>query len=486
MPCGANAGATLDDILARDAVYAAIGRCRDYMPKGADLARAAGERLVREASLGHEAGASWLIIRRRIAWILWEWSEHISIPYRPAVYAVLVNLLEDVPGVTDVAVRLAAARSLGALADTLEFDADSFEPFVEHALSRLANLVVNADLNAVDSVRMCTTALSILTERIGARVVPHIEALAGLVPQLWSVEDPQFLNKSSIITFVGKLVRSVEMVPFSEDGPVVKLHGLVEPLVRQSLSDPVSSESSGSVEKVLTRSCCRISQAAASILGKEALSLWIRSLHSSGNMSAPLFSLLDLIPTLITQPDFCHEACRVVEEVALLTPQELLVHHGAALFNASASLIADPNSALIISPVSAIEVLVQGLSAVGASEDQWPLLMDQSGLFAAVVRNVITSIVSERSVSTPSPCTSSAIFTDALFSSARTIGLRHGSRAQYLAPCTSSHRLPYGLLSAPPLRLAQTRPRHAKRSISARRKAPPAAVVQALRKHELG
>lgn len=242
LPLGAAAGATLDDILVRDAVYAAIGRCRDYMPKGADLARAAGERLVAEASLGPEAGASWVIVRRRIAWITWEWSEHITIPHRPAVYAVLVNLLEDIPGVTDVAVRLAAARSLGALADTLEFDADAFEPYVEHALARLANLVVNADLSAVESVRMVTTALSILTERIGARVVPHITALAALVPQLWRVEDPQFLNKSSIITFVGKLIRAVELVPFSEDGPAAQLHVLVEPLVRQSLADPVSSD----------------------------------------------------------------------------------------------------------------------------------------------------------------------------------------------------------------------------------------------------
>ncbi|CEH15341.1 Nuclear transport receptor KAP120 (importin beta superfamily) [Ceraceosorus bombacis] len=344
----------LGQILIRDAVYAAVGRCRDYLPNqdqdglpadeahsAADASSAAAERLVSEGMLDASAGPAWIIIRRRIAWILWEWSEEIRIPHRPAVYAVLVSLLEDSPGRTDVAVRLAAAKSLGALADTLEFDADSFAPYIEPALIGLARLVGNSELDAVDSIRSCTTSLSILTERLGARILPHIDTMARLVPTLWnSNDDPQLLGKSSILTFVAKLVRTVELVPYEQNGPAENLHHVVEPLVRQSLSNPD----------------------ALGLIGKDALSLWARTLRSTPAMTPPLFGLLDLLPHLLALPDFAPDACSIFEEAAMLVPVELCLHHGHTIFDALASILADTESANVLSPIKALVSLLASSS----------------------------------------------------------------------------------------------------------------------------
>ncbi|PWN42702.1 hypothetical protein IE81DRAFT_289931 [Ceraceosorus guamensis] len=369
----------LGQILIRDAVYAAVGRCRDYLPNqdqdglpadeahsAADVSSAAAERLVSEGMLDASAGPAWIIIRRRIAWILWEWSEEIRIPHRPAVYAVLVSLLEDSPGRTDVAVRLAAAKSLGALADTLEFDADSFAPYIEPALIGLARLVGNSELDAVDSIRSCTTSLSILTERLGARILPHIDTMARLVPTLWnSNDDPQLLGKSSILTFVAKLVRTVELVPYEQNGPAENLHHVVEPLVRQSLSNAVR------------------------LIGKDALSLWARTLRSTPAMTPPLFGLLDMLPHLLALPDFAPDACSIFEEAAMLVPVELCLHHGHAIFDALASILADTESANVLSPIKAVDTLLQSLHAVGQAGDHWTSLADNSGFFAALVGSLV-------------------------------------------------------------------------------------------------
>lgn len=233
---------TLDDMLKRDAVYAALGRCRDHLPFSSEaLSQVAGQRLAREASLEADAGPSLVIIRRRIAWLIWEWSDHMLPSDRPVLYHLLVSLLEDVAGKTDAAVRLAAARCLAALADALEFDSDAFHPFVDNALTRLATLAAGSELHEMDSIRTCTNAMSILIERLGSRVAPHLASLASIVPGLWMIEDADCKAKPSVIVFVGKLVRSVELIPLGGKGSGDTLHGIVEVIVRDSLQ-PVSAK----------------------------------------------------------------------------------------------------------------------------------------------------------------------------------------------------------------------------------------------------
>ena len=242
---------TLDDVLTRDAIYAAVGRLRDHLPvvmpghvpdpdeeeeESFDLSTVIGERLVREASSGPEAGASWVIIRRRIAWLIWEWSERVSTQHRPATYEVLVNLLADTPSVTDIAVRLAAARSLGALADAVEFDAETFTPYLEPALTRLASLAASSSLQEMDSIKTCTDALSLLIERLGPRIVPHIHQLASLAAPLWNVPDSDFRAKPSVLVYVTNLVRAIEMLSGGgSEGLLEPLHGIVRDLVRSSM-----------------------------------------------------------------------------------------------------------------------------------------------------------------------------------------------------------------------------------------------------------
>lgn len=244
---------SLEQILNRESVYSALGRCRDYLPItdsdageiGANLGEMTGSRLVREASLDYPAGSNWLIIRRRVCLLIYSWSESVNPDSRPAIYHLLVSMLDSVPNKTDFAVRLAAAKTLADLADALQFDAEVFEPFLPIALTRLTTLATDDELNEMDSIRTCTDALSIIIERVGPRVGPHVSNLASLVPGLWMNEDKENKAKPSIITMVMKLVMAVGTMGEgklkegiqNEGGDVrIQLHSIVEPIVRQSLT----------------------------------------------------------------------------------------------------------------------------------------------------------------------------------------------------------------------------------------------------------
>jgi hypothetical protein len=364
---GQSSVGSLDTILRRDAIYAALGRCRDQLPySGKELSKVAGARLVQEADLHSGNGPSLVIIRRRIAWLIWEWSEHITPKDRPVIYHLLVSLLQNVPGKTDAAVRLAAARSLAALADALEFDSDAFRPFVDDALTRLAKLSAGSELHEMDSIKTCTNAMSILIERLGARVAPHLSSLASLVPSMWMYEDAECKAKPSVIVFVGKLVRSVELIPEGNKGSSESLHGIVEVIVRDSLQPSNSS-----------------------LLGKDALELWIRALRSASHMSDPLFRLLNLLAPLLSQPDFCPEACRVAQESTLVASRQVMMHYGLAMFTEFAKIVGDPMSALILHPITAIDIMVQSMHAQGIPPADWAHLLVESDLFFALLRTIL-------------------------------------------------------------------------------------------------
>ncbi|SPC66771.1 related to Importin 11 [Ustilago sp. UG-2017b] len=372
----------LDDILARDAIYAAVGTCRDYLsPAGEDddrpsmdvlMGQAITSKLVPEARLGNVTSPMWIVIRRRIAWLLWEWSEQVPRESRLDVYSLLVDLLEDVPDQTDVAVRLAAAKSISAIADALEFDADGFEPFLPKALRNLATLAAASDLHEMESIKVCTDALSILIERMGPRIAPHADALVDLVPMLWQQEDPDCKARPSIIVFISKVLRAIEMLPATGTSGALmqKVHHMVSSIVRESLNPKVSH-----------------------LLAKDAISLlWIRALHSTPTMTRPLFELLGLAKDLVVQPDYCVEMCRVIEEISMLNPLEMLQTYGHDLLTAFSQIIADPSNPMVLAPISALDTLVQSLVALPNWTEvceMWISALESTRLAAALVGSML-------------------------------------------------------------------------------------------------
>ncbi|WFD41739.1 hypothetical protein MPSI1_000375 [Malassezia psittaci] len=350
----------LDDILARDAIYTALGLCRDQLDPnltedddqvgGIELGphnihrmgEAIGQRLVPEAVLGApDVDASWVVIRRRIAWLLWEWSEHVQEATRPQVYGALVQLLVYEPGRTDAAVQLAAARSLTALADTLEFDAEAFSPYLGDALAGLVCLIADGELMEIGSIRTVATALAVLIDRMGPRSVPFASRLIQLVPTLWSHEDPEARAKPSILEFLGKLVMAT--------GPSLR-----------NADDPQLEQLQSTVAHIVSES---LSPSMAPLLGYDALLLYVHTLQSAHHISPKLFSLAHQVIPLVSQPDYSPLICRLWEELCLFHPIETLKQLASNMYGALAGLLADRECPVVVSPLKAIECHLQALAS---------------------------------------------------------------------------------------------------------------------------
>lgn len=379
---------TLDAVLQRDAIYTALGLCRDQLDPnlteddeelgGASLgphninrmSDAIGTRFVPEALLGPPAvDATWVVMRRRIAWLLWEWSEHVFTETRPAVYGVLVQLLAKDPGRTDAAVQLAAARSLMALADTLEFDADTFEPFLGDALAGLVCLIADSDLTEVGSIRTVASTLSVLIERVGPRAVPYAPRLVQLVPMLWGHDDPEARAKPSILEFLSKLAAAIgPSLKDANDAVLQQLHATVAYVVRDSLTP-----------------------ALAPLLGYDALLLYVHTLQSTRHLSQELFTLAEVAVPLVLQPDYSPLVCRLWEELCLLVPIDALQHYGAAVYGALATLFADRDSPVVVAPLGAIECHLRALTAAERPEvlRYFVELLHSTNLFAMLLATLV-------------------------------------------------------------------------------------------------
>lgn len=332
---------TLDGVLAREVVYHATGLCRDQLnplwwyDSDADpdvrMSGAIHDRLIPEAAM--DADAIWIIVRRRIVWLLYEWSEFVSEATRPIAYALLVQLLKQAPGYTDATIQLLAARSLAAIADTVDFERRTFLPYLQDTVVGLAHML-QGGIEEPDSIRSITHALCVIMDRADTDMVPYGPALADMVPKMWARDDPQMRLKPSLLEFVSKLVEKYL--------PHVEAQAETQALVARLLRDSFEP-------------------ATRSLLCHDALLLWYHTLASSYTLSAPLVELLSFAPELLGQPEYAPLMCRVWEETVLLAPEDVLYSFGMSVYGAMAQMVGHPNSPVIMEPIFAIDMHVRAL-----------------------------------------------------------------------------------------------------------------------------
>ena len=342
---------TLDGVLAREVVYHATGLCRDQLnplwwyDSDADpdvrMSGAIHDRLIPEAAM--DADAIWIVVRRRIVWLLYEWSEFVSEATRPIAYALLVQLLKQAPGYTDATIQLLAARSLAAIADTVDFERRTFLPYLQDTVVGLAHML-QGGIEEPDSIRSITHALCVIMDRADTDMVPYGPALVDMVPKMWARDDPQMRLKPSLLEFVSKLVEKYL--------PHVEAQAETQALVARLLRDSFEP-------------------ATRSLLGHDALLLWYHTLASSYTLSAPLVELLSFAPELLGQPEYAPLMCRVWEEAVLLAPEDMLYSFGMSVYGAMAQMVGHPNSPVTMEPIFAIDMHVRALptARLGAMAD---------------------------------------------------------------------------------------------------------------------
>lgn len=131
-----NVNSDLNEILAKDAIYNAVGLSAFDLFDDVDFDSWFTNQLIPELGL---LGPKCRIIRRRVIWLIGNWvTVKLSKELRPQVYAACVSLMD--PSV-DMAIRLAAAMTLKNTLDDFEFQSNLFLDYLEPCFSLLLLLL---------------------------------------------------------------------------------------------------------------------------------------------------------------------------------------------------------------------------------------------------------------------------------------------------------------------------------------------------------
>ncbi|EIN10324.1 ARM repeat-containing protein [Punctularia strigosozonata HHB-11173 SS5] len=348
----------LPSIIQKEAVYCAIGRCahrlRDVIPFGQWL----------EQSLlpdSRDTNPNYPIIKRRIAWVIGKFVADQCVPAKdPKIWDVLVHLLEDRQAGTDSVVRLTAAIAIQEAVDSIDFDPNVFEPYLQTAVTELLRLT--SEVDSLESKRRVAQSLNVVIERVEERIVPLISMITAPLPALWNESASDWLFKTSLLLTVTKLIESAK----AQSTPLAPL---VVPLIQECFSVP---ETRLHLEED------------ALVLMQAALSntLTIQSMNG-----AP--ALIDLFPILIPyiagDIHILGRVTNLIESYFVADAPAILQGYGTELFQAFREGLAGHATTLNKRDmVAALALLTQFSQSA-----QWGPPMHASGLFAYILEQLV-------------------------------------------------------------------------------------------------
>eukprot|EP00088_Acartia_fossae_P019523 TRINITY_DN2140_c0_g1_i15.p1 TRINITY_DN2140_c0_g1~~TRINITY_DN2140_c0_g1_i15.p1 ORF type:complete len:975 (-),score=198.52 TRINITY_DN2140_c0_g1_i15:611-3535(-) len=296
----------LPAILQKDAVYAAVGHAAFDLYDEVDFDSWL-------SSLGQELdikGSNYRIIRRRVCWLLGQWSGvKLSPGLRPKLYQLLLPLLTQEE---DLVVRLAAAKSLKVVIDDFEFSIEELEPYLHQVFSLLFNLL--KEVNECDTKLNVLNVLSYFIERVGVAIRPVCSALLHYLPTLWEESSKHDMLRCAILTTLVFIVQglgtvSEGLLPFL--GPVLEL----------------STD---------------LTQDSHIYLLEDGLELWLTILHNTAKPSEVLINLLPRLPNLLENgTENLRTIVYIIQAYVLLCPGHVTDSIGPAVVSVAASMYSD-------------------------------------------------------------------------------------------------------------------------------------------------
>jgi len=294
-------------ILQKDAIYAAVGHAAFDLYDEVDFDAWLTSSLGQELDI---KGSNYRIIRRRVCWLLGQWSGvKLSPGLRPRLYQLLLPMLTEEE---DLVVRLAAAKALKVVIDDFEFSIEELEPFLNQIFSLLFNLL--KEVNECDTKLNVLNVLSYLIERVGVAIRPVCSALLHYLPTLWEESSKHDMLRCAILSTLVFIVQglgtvSEGLLPFL--GPVLEL------------ATDLGQE-------------CHI------YLLEDGLELWLTILHNTAKPSDVLIGLLPRLPPLLDNgTENLRTIVYIIQAYVLLCPAHVTDTIGPAVVSVAARMYPD-------------------------------------------------------------------------------------------------------------------------------------------------
>jgi len=318
--------ASKDDILLKDAIYSTIGLGANNFNEIINFDSWFLNNLLQE---GLNKSPNFIIIRRRISWLISKWiGVKISKEIRPKIYELLISLL--VPE-EDLVVRLTAINAVHSCVDDWEFELDSYLPYNETIIDLCLRLIF--ETTEFDCKIKIINCLSVIVERMGTKVVVCAEKIINILPQLRdSSGEDQFTFKSSIIVILTKLVVSLR-----QDS--MKIYNITIPIIKKCLNTSTKKDYYFFIEDILE--------------------LWQAIIQNATECTSELLSLFQPLLTLYDYGSTLLTVLKITESYVLLAPDIIFQQHGIDLYNRLSEVIDHPKPEIVKHTVRIIDYSVQ-------------------------------------------------------------------------------------------------------------------------------
>ncbi|KAG8903449.1 hypothetical protein FRB99_003271 [Tulasnella sp. 403] len=361
----------LDQILQREAIYCALGRCAHRMKALINF----DEWLNVLENEAQNPSPQYRLMKRRIAWLLgkWHFDDTRSLAVNKKVWEILLAFLTDRSEGSDSVVRLTSVVALYECVENNDFSIDAFEPYLAQVLGALFALINEAE--TVESKSRILKTINCVIGQAGLRIVPLIKAIADPIPGLWSEAGNDFMIKQQLLGLVKEVIdvrvmRSKPTVDIQEYSYQASreysqaLYGLIVPLVQESLAPGSKTH-----------------------LDEDGAILWEAAIRNCSSLQAPAgqASLMDLLPNLVNELsddlDLLGTVNKLLESYYLIDCPAVLQLCAPQLLAAYANAHRQAISTNIKDITESLELMLQ----LSGSALNWAQAMHTSGFFASLL-----------------------------------------------------------------------------------------------------
>ncbi|PKA62700.1 Exportin-2 [Apostasia shenzhenica] len=310
-------------MLLKDAAYSAAGHVYYVLSAYLNFSDWFNGSLSVELSNNHP---NMRIIHRKIALIIGQWVSEIKGDTRKLVYHVMIRLLQD----NDIAVRLAACRSLCCLVQDSNFSEQDFYELLSTCWNLCFKLI--KDVEEFDSKVQILNLLSVLIEHVGEKIIPFTGQLATFFQKMWEESIGESLLQIQLLVALRNFVCSLGYQS-------CVCYDMLLPILTNGIN---------------------VDNPDAINLLEDSVLLW-EAVLSHATSVVP--QLLDLFPYLvnIVERSFDHlqVAVDIIEDYIIFGGAEFLNQHASSVAKLLDGIVGSVNNKGLLSTMPIIDILIQ-------------------------------------------------------------------------------------------------------------------------------
>ncbi|GMH26512.1 hypothetical protein Nepgr_028355 [Nepenthes gracilis] len=265
------------------------------------------------------------IIHRKVALILGQWVSEIKDDTKPKVYYAAVRLLED----RDIAVRLAACRTLCSLIEDSNFSENDFIDLLPRCWDLCFKLV--DEVQEFDSKVQVLNLISVLIGHIG-QVTPYADKLLEFFQKVWEESSDESLLQIQLLIGLRNLVISLDY-----QSPVC--YNMVLPILQRGIDVNGPDELN---------------------LLEDSMLLWEATLSHAPSLVPQMFDYFPCLVEIIERSfDHLKVAVEIIEDYIVLGGTEFLNRHSSIVSKLLDLIVGNVNDRGLLSVLPVVEILVQ-------------------------------------------------------------------------------------------------------------------------------